>query len=329
MCGLSFVWMRRQEIVNHAQLFTVFFDVFCPLATGYFLRRRNWMTMAQCNGMMLFNVVVLITVMNLLSFWILPLKGDLLLLPFLSLLVAFLSAGMMVPLCRHLSFVDQGTLVVSAMLANIGTLAGICGYILYGELSFAYIQLFAVPQNILMVVLAFPMAQYYAAREGSPDGAAPLHFSLRELFFTRKQLGVAGMLIGLGLQLFQVERPVFVTDFFRLLIHIQAWIAFTPVGYTIDFHRAYRCLRQAAGLFPIRFLLVPLLICGASSLVVADPVLLGTIFLAASAPVAINAVITAQLFHLDVDLAVAAFLETTIAYVVVIFPIGYWLFRYA
>lgn len=148
------------------------------------------MTMAQCNGMMLFNVVVLITVMNLLSFWILPLKGDLLLLPFLSLLVAFLSAGMMVPLCRHLSFVDQGTLVVAAMLANIGTLAGICGYILYGELSFAYIQLFAVPQNILMVVLAFPMAQYYAAREGSPDGAAPLHFSLRELLFTRKQLGV-------------------------------------------------------------------------------------------------------------------------------------------
>ncbi|MDO5597678.1 MAG: hypothetical protein Q4F92_04940 [Acidaminococcus sp.] len=286
------------------------------------------MTMAQCNGMMLFNVVVLITVINLLSFWILPLKGDLLLLPFLSLLVAFLSAGMMVLLCRHLSFVDQGTLVVAAMLANIGTLAGICGYILYGELSFAYIQLFAVPQNILMVVLAFPLAQYYAAREGSTDGAAPLHFSLRELLFTRKQLGVAGMLIGLGLQLFQVERPACVTDFFRLLVHIQAWIAFTPVGYTIDFHRAYRYLRQAAGLFLIRFLLVPLLICGVSSLVVADPVLLGTIFLASSAPVAINAVITAQLFHLNVDLSVAAFLETTVVYVAVIFPIGYWMFCY-
>lgn len=313
--------------MNYAQLFTVFFDVFCPLATGYFLRRRNWMTMAQCNGMMLFNVVVLITVMNLLSFWILPLKGDLLLLPFLSLLVAFLSAGMMVPLCRHLSFVDRGTLVVAAMLANIGTLAGICGYILYGELSFAYIQLFAVPQNILMVVLAFPLAQYYAAREGSADGAAPLHFSLRELLFTRKQLGVAGVLIGLGLQLFQVERPVFVTDFFRLLVHIQAWIAFTPVGYTIDFQRAFRCLRQAVGLLPIRFLLVPLLICGASSLVVADPVILGTIFLAASAPVAINAVITAQLFHLDVDLAVAAFLETTLVYVAVLFPFAYIFFR--
>lgn len=313
--------------MNYAQLFTVFFDVFCPLATGYFLRRRNWMTMAQCNGMMLFNVVVLITVMNLLSFWILPLKGDLLLLPFLSLLVAFLSAGMMVPLCRHLSFVDRGTLVVAAMLAYIGTLAGICGYILYGELSFAYIQLFAVPQNILMVVLAFPLAQYYAAREGSADGAAPLHFSLRELLFTRKQLGVAGMLIGLGLQLFQVERPVFVTDFFRLLVHIQAWIAFTPVGYTIDFHRAFRCLRQAVGLLPIRFLLVPLLICGASSLVVADTVILGTIFLAASAPVAINAVITAQLFHLDVDLAVAAFLETTLVYVAVLFPFAYIFFR--
>ena len=311
--------------MNYAQLFTVFFDVFCPLATGYFLRRRNWMTMAQCNGMMLFNVVVLITVMNLLSFWILPLKGDLLLLPFLSLLVAFLSAGMMVPLCRHLSFVDRGTLVVAAMLANIGTLAGICGYILYGELSFAYIQLFAVPQNILMVVLAFPLAQYYVAREGSADGAASLHFSLRELLFTRKQLGVAGMLIGLGLQLFQVERPVFVTDFFRLLIHIQAWIAFTPVGYTIDFHRAFRCLRQAVGLLPIRFLLVPMLLYGVSRLVVTDPVILGTIFLAASAPVAINAVITAQLFHLNVDLAVAAFLETTIIYLVMLVPTVYYM----
>ena len=285
------------------------------------------MTLAQCNGMMLFNVVVLITVMNLLSFWILPLQGDLLLLPLLSLLTAFLSAGMMAPLCRHQSFVDQGTLVVAAMLANIGTLAGICGYILYGELSFAYVQLFAVPQNILMVVLAFPLAQYYAARGSSVGGKAPLQFNLRELLFTPKQLGVVGMLIGLGLQLFQVERPGFVTDFFRMLVHIQAWIAFTPVGYTIDFHRAFRYLRQAAGLLPIRFLLVPLLLYGASSLVVTDPVILGTIFLAASAPVAINAVITAQLFHLNVDLAVAAFLETTLLYVAVLFPLAYSFFH--
>ena len=285
------------------------------------------MTLAQCNGMMLFNVVVLITVMNLLSFWILPLQGDLLLLPLLSLLTAFLSAGMMAPLCRHQSFVDQGTLVVAAMLANIGTLAGICGYILYGELSFAYVQLFAVPQNILMVVLAFPLAQYYAARGSSVGGKAPLQFNLRELLFTPKQLGVVGMLIGLGLQLFQVERPGFVTDFFRMLVHIQAWIAFTPVGYTIDFHRAFRYLRQAAGLLPIRFLLVPLLLYGASSLVVTDPVILGTIFLAASAPVAINAVITAQLVHLNVDLAVAAFLETTLLYVAVLFPLAYSFFH--
>ena len=313
--------------MNHAQLFTVLFDVFCPLASGYFLRHRKWMTLAQCNGMMLFNVVVLITVMNLLSFWILPLQGDLLLLPLLSLLTAFLSAGMMAPLCRHQSFVDQGTLVVAAMLANIGTLAGICGYILYGELSFAYVQLFAVPQNILMVVLAFPLAQYYAARGSSVGGKAPLQFNLRELLFTPKQLGVVGMLIGLGLQLFQVERPGFVTDFFRMLVHIQAWIAFTPVGYTIDFHRAFRYLRQAAGLLPIRFLLVPLLLYGASSLVVTDPVILGTIFLAASAPVAINAVITAQLFHLNVDLAVAAFLETTLLYVAVLFPLAYSFFH--
>lgn len=285
------------------------------------------MTLAQCNGMMLFNVVVLITVMNLLSFWILPLQGDLLLLPLLSLLTAFLSAGMMAPLCRHQSFVDQGTLVVAAMLANIGTLAGICGYILYGELSFAYVQLFVVPQNILMVVLAFPLAQYYAAQGSCASGEAPLQFNLRELLFTPKQLGVVGMFIGLGLQLFQVERPGFITDFFRMLVHIQAWIAFTPVGYTIDFHRAFRYLRQAAGLLPIRFLLVPLLLYGASSLVVTDPVILGTIFLAASAPVAINAVITAQLFHLNVDLAVAAFLETTLLYVAVLFPLAYSFFH--
>ena len=285
------------------------------------------MTLAQCNGMMLFNVVVLITVMNLLSFWILPLQGDLLLLPLLSLLTAFLSAGMMAPLCRHQSFVDQGTLVVAAMLANIGTLAGICGYILYGELRFAYVQLFAVPQNILMVVLAFPLAQYYAAQGSCASGEAPLQFNLRELLFTPKQLGVVGMFIGLGLQLFQVERPGFITDFFRMLVHIQAWIAFTPVGYTIDFHRAFRYLRQAAGLLPIRFLLVPLLLYGASSLVVTDPVILGTIFLAASAPVAINAVITAQLFHLNVDLAVAAFLETTLLYVAVLFPLAYSFFH--
>lgn len=303
-------------------MLTLFLDVLVPLGTGYFLRHSRRMTDGQCNILMQFNVIVLVTVMALSSFWILPLRSDLLLVLFLgiasSLLSGFLAARWFT---RWLTNpLEQGAYIDAAMLSNAGTLGGICAFILYGEISFAYVQLFSVPQNMLMVLCCFPLSQLYRSRY-EQKGVSSFHYPpLSSLLFTRKQLGVLGMIIGLLLQYFNVPRPGFVETGFHYLVHIQAWVAFVPVGYVIDFSRARFYLRKVVSLIPLRILTTLLLLLPAF-LFSRDPVLLGTLVLSLASPVAINSVISSRLFQLDVDLAVAAFLLTTLVYVVIFFPL--------
>lgn len=67
------------------KLIKVLVDVLVPLIIGYICRQKG------CRFLMLVNVVVLLTTMNLLSFWILPIDFVLLLIPILSLVAVFLA----------------------------------------------------------------------------------------------------------------------------------------------------------------------------------------------------------------------------------------------
>ncbi len=300
-------------------------DVLLPLWAGYLCRQHGWMSEKQCQKLMLFNVIVLLTTMNLMSFWILPVDSALLLIPVLSLLTALL-AGSLAAFTFAKQFSDlleQGSYVISCMLSNIGTMAGLAAYFLFGEVSYAYTQLFAVPQNILMVIFAFPLAQYYRKRYLQEKSNTELHLSFRKMFLTPKQLGLVGMLVGIALHLAQVARPEVITQTFSYLVHVRAWIALLPVGFVLDFHRARLYYKRVLSMLPLRFLLVPGIIYCVAKLFFSDQVLLGTILVAAAAPVAINAVITATLYQLNLDLPVAAFIVTTASYVVIAVPALY------
>lgn len=303
-------------------LLTLFADVLAPLCAGYFLHRSQKMSQGQCDFLMLLNVTALITVLNLSSFWLLPLDSRLLLLPCLSVIMTLVS-GLIAVKCfsrRFVSPLDQGAYIDCAMLGNIGTLGGICAFILYGEISFAYVQLFAVLQNVLLVVCCFPLSQIYRDRYESEGKASPVRPSLRSLLFTKKQIGVLGMVAGLLLHYFNVPRPEIVNQFFHYLVHIQAWIAFTPVGYVISFQGAKAWYQKVVSLIPLRILVTAGIFLLAACFT-KDATLLKTLLLAAAAPTAINAVITSRLFKLNVDLAVAGFILTTAVYILIFFPV--------
>ncbi len=189
---------------------------------------------------------------------------------------------------------------MATMLSNIGTMAGLAAYFLFGEMSFAYTQLFATPQNVLMVVFAFPLAQYYRDRYLQQQSGARFHVDFRKMFLTPKQLGFVGMLVGLGLHWAGVTRPVVLAEAFPYLIHVRAWIALVPVGYKLNFVQASKYYRGILSMLPLKFVLV-----------------------SAAAPSAINTVVTSTLFQLDVDLSVAAFLLTTGTYILVVVPLFY------
>ena len=208
---------------------------------------------------------------------------------------------------------------MSAMLTNIGTIAGLSAFILYDEAGFAYVQIVSSFQVGLLVLVCFPLAAMFRA-QGVAD-AHRVHLSVRELFLTPNQVPILGLIAGLSLNFLGVERPAVLGAAFQSLVHIGAWTALFPVGCLVDFSRARLYIKNTADLVPLRFLLTPLIFFGLCRLLFDDPVLIGSLLLIAAAPTAINAVLTARLYKLNVDLTVASFLVTTVLYLLLFYPL--------
>ena len=308
------------------RIILVFTDILLPLAAGYFLKIHTLLPQKACDWLIRFNVIVMVTLLTLMSFWVLPLSAQLLWLPIIGILITAVP-GFIGAKCfadRFDNELDRGAFVISAMLSNIGTIGGLCAFILYGEEGFAYVQLVAAPQNILMVAAAFPMAKYYYEKHQATTKQAKLRLSFREMFITWNQVGILGMVAGMLLQLYGIERPLVLGVLFHNLVHVLAWVSLLPVGYLIDFSRARFYYRQVVSMLWLRFVIVPASFYLLFKLLFTDQVLLGSLLILAATPAAINSVITAQLYKLNVDITIAAFLLTTVVFVLLVFPLFFF-----
>jgi hypothetical protein len=73
-------------------------------------------------------------------------------------------------------------------------------------------------------------------------------------------------------------------------------------------------------LIAIKFLATPIIVYLIARIVISDPEVLKTIIILSCSPTAINAVVTAKIHKLNVNLAMAAFISTTIIYLIIIYP---------
>lgn len=316
--------------MDETRILLVLTDILLPLLTGYLLKVHGIMSARQCNWLIRFNVVVMVTVMTLLSFWALPLSSQLLWLPLLGVLFTVIPGliGAHFFAGTFTNYLDRGAYVISSMLSNIGTIGGLSAFILYGEAGFAYVQLIAAPQNILMVAAAFPMATYYYEKYQAHKEKTKIRLSFRKMFLTWNQVGILGMAAGILLQVGEIPRPEAVGLLFHNLVHILAWVSLLPVGYLIDFGRAGLYLKRVSNMLLQRFIIVPVIFYLGSRLIFSDQVILGSVLIVAGAPAAINSVITAQLYKLNIDLTIAGFLLTTVIYVLLVFPLFFFFIQF-
>ena len=314
----------------NARLIYLGTDLILPLIVGYLLYQRRLLSDAAVNLLIRINVVVFFTLLSLFSFWALPLTRDLLILPaffaFIILFPGFISWRFLGR--RFHSPIDRGTHLISALLSNIGTLGGICAYIIYGERGFAYAQIGGACQNLILVLLAFPAAQYYYLLHKNRGRRARLEGrGFFGLLVSWNQISILGMAAGLLLNAGGVVRPPVLSDAFGCLIHVSAWFAMLPVGSLINFRRARHFVYLTLDMIFLRFLLVPLVTFFAARLIISDPLVRNALVIFASVPAAINATLTARLYQLNVDYTIAVFLVTTVLYLIVLFPAVFFLFR--
>ena len=306
---------------EYLRLVYVFTDLIAPLIVGYFLHRKKLLPEGFTNWLIKFNVIIVYTLLTLLSFWVLPLSRELLFLfPFGALYVIVPGAiGALTFAKRHKSLLNRGAYVMSAMLSNIGTLGGVCAFILYNEEGFAYTQIIGSCQNILLVLVCFPLAQYYHEKHFAGNQLEHKTSILKSLF-SINQLSILGIAAGLFLNANGIARPEILSDIFQGLVHFGAWVSLLPVGMLINFSHTKFYYTRVWDLAILRFVIVPAFIYFASKNFFTDAILLNTLFVCAMAPTAINAVLTSRLYKLNVNLAITSFLMTTAAFLLVLFP---------
>jgi len=301
----------------------VFTDLILPLIVGYSLHHRHLISDNTINKVIRFNVICVYTTLSLLSFWVLPLSWNLLLVPLFGALLVLLpgTIGYILFARRIENLLDRGSFIASAMLANLGTLGGVCAFILYNEPGFAYAQLIGTTQNFLLCIVVFPMAQYYYLKHtNSIRKSSPVH-NFREMFFSINQLSLLGMAAGLILNAQGVARPPALGEIFQSLVHIGAWIAMLPVGFLIDFRQVRRYARDIQTLTLLRFVVTPLIFNTITYFTVTNEILWGTLLILTFCPTAINAVLACKIYKLNVDLSVSSFVITTAAFLLLIFPL--------
>lgn len=295
-------------------------DLIAPLMVGYFCRFQSVIKEKVFNKMILNNILVIYPTLSFLSFWVLPLNYHLIWLPVMGLAMGLIPGliAYFVAEYKYTNDLDRGSYVMSAILSNLGTIGGLCVFLLYGETGYAYQQLVVLFQYILMFMFCYPLAQYYYNR--SQNGDKIKGVSLRSILFSRNQLAIVGILCGVLLNQMGLPRPQFLAGWVEILIHIGAWTALIPVGYSIDFAKLKDHYHEIKDITIIKFILTPLVIYGVARLVIDDQKMLNTILVLACMPTAVNAVITSRIYHLNIHISVAAFIVTTIVFLLIVYP---------
>jgi predicted permease len=309
----------------YVKIIYFFSDILLPLAMGYLIRRFISEKTVIFDRMIKWNILFLIPLLSLISFWIIDLRVQLIWLPVLGVVMQVVpgAAGFFRARKKYKSSLDQGGYILSAMLSNRGIVGMISVFILYGEEGYALVRLVMLFAGFVLYLVCFPMARHLYSVHEKLNGEKP---SIFRILFDRNQAPVLGILAGIILNYGRLERPAIFGDIFPVLIHIVAWLYILPIGHSLDVKQVRFHLKGMSEILLIKFILTPLITYLCALSVGLEGTSINTVFILSMAPTAINALITAKIHKLNFHLAMSAYLLTTAVYLFLLYPLIFILF---
>lgn len=261
---------------------------------------------------------LLIPVSAMLSLWGLPKpESGLLALPLLGLL-SYVWGGMLALLASRalgLNRAQTGSLYCCGTFTNIGAVGGLVCLLFLGENSIAIVALYRFLEEIYYFSVSFPIARWYG-----PDNKSPtLTF---RAFRLDPILGVIAfaLLLGIALNLLGVNRPApFGAAASALLLCATIFLLF-GIGISLRISRLGAYVKPALAVCLIKFLGAPLVITGMAWAIgygdMEGGLPLKVVAVLSSMPVAMTALLPPALFRLDMDLANACWIFSTLGLIV-------------
>ncbi|MDO5538405.1 MAG: hypothetical protein Q4F72_12865 [Desulfovibrionaceae bacterium] len=310
------------------RLVLTLFIIFVSLAAGY-LFQMLWRTgriavtetMALSLRLNLQKIAMfgLIPLSAMLSLWGLASPDSrLLALPVLGVL-AWIAGGILAIALSRLMRLDNaqtGSMYCCGTFTNIGAVGTLVCVMNFGEQAIAYTSLYRLCEELFYFGVAYPVVQWFSsARTG--------RFTLSG-FRLQPVLKVVLLALGLGLALnmLSVPRPAVFGTLASGAMLAGTVFFLLAIGMSLRLSRVTCYLPHSAAISLIKFLLVPCIVTALAMFTglknIDGGLPLRVVFILSAMPVAMNALVPPSLFGLDVDLANATWIVTTLALVIVL-----------
>lgn len=260
---------------------------------------------------------------SFMALWVLK-PGDLrvAVLPLVGIAAIVLSGvlGVILSRLRGLSPRQTGAFFSSCLCTNMGAIGGLACYTFLGEAGFALVPLYRMFEDTTYYGVGFPVARFFGTGESS---ALSLGTRLRQVASDRfVRTALLAVVSGLLLNFAGIPRPAFLSTVNAWLIPGGTFVLLVSIGLGMNLGRTRPYFREGILIILVKFLLVPPVISGLGFMLglgeINGGLPLKVVLIQASMPVAFSALIPASLYDLDLDLANACWLFSTVALVFVL-----------
>lgn len=301
--------------------------IFVSLFVGYGIRQWVSLGCAPFSETALLRVRIiiqkvamfgLIPISAMLSLWGLPSPDPRLLsLPVLGL-ASWAAGGALALLFAYfmrLPPAKTGSLYCCGTFTNIGAVGTLTAVMYFGEQAIAIASLYRLCEEMFYFSVALPVARRFGEKERQ---GSVRRFRLDPVLLAI----VAALALGLALNLAGVPRPAAFGTVSSAAMLAGTVCFLLSIGMGLRILRMTCYAKESAAVSLIKFILVPVLITSAAMLAglgsVESGMPLKVVAILSAMPVAMNALIPPSLFNLDLDLANACWVFTTLELIVVL-----------
>jgi predicted permease len=315
-------------------LIRTFLVIIIGTFSGYLCQKvidkKNWMASESKKNLSVFlqklGMLWLISITYIGSLWIFEIESltEIFSLPFVGGISTVVGGYFAVIIAKYYKYnrIDIGSMFSCGYFANTVTLGGMICFFFLGEEGYALVPIFTFFMRLQYYGLGYPIAHMYADNTIiQKESLARLIEVIKDPFF---YLGVGSVLIGLFLNLSNLQRPRIYASINEILIPLTTFILLFSVGLTFKLSRVSRYIKECLLISLVKFFIVPATILIIGLLFgyqhISDGLPLKVSIILSAMPVAFNSVIAANIYNLNIDLVNSCWIFTTFA-VLLVLPI--------
>jgi hypothetical protein len=257
----------------------------------------------------------------MLSLWGLPTPDPrLLALPLLGL-TAWIWGGTLAVLISHgmhLHRLQTGSMFCCGAFTNIGAVGSLVAVIMFGEQTIAITSLYRLCEELFYFAVAYPVAKSFSEPASNHSMLSLRGFRMEPIL----KVILLALMLGITLNLTGIPRPHFCASLSSGAMICGTICFLCSIGMSLRLSRMFCYFRTSLAISFIKFLGVPMVITLLAMLAglgqIEQGLPLKVVLILSAMPVAMNALIPPSLFHLDLDLANACWVFTTLELVIIL-----------